>query len=520
MTLFASYGYFYQGGGWNQNSRFDQVRAIVENHQLEINEYFLYRAQSLAEGLVNVTRLAAPKYLTINSIPAFANTFDVSIFAGKVYPNKPPGTVFLAVPAYWIVFQIESLLRVDPDDWWVQTLNFYLSTVFSVGIVTALGGVIFYLVLLRLFPNLPEWVPVVTTLTYGLGTMVFPFATLMFDHGVLATISLGAFWLLLVDSQGGFLSFRSSLLYFLAGTLCGLSIVVNYLALLTVVCLFFYGLWTVKNRLWFILFGVVGFALPILLLLWYHFVCFGHPFASANTYQFEMFQTDNAILFGMLALPRLDIAYQLLFSSYRGLFFTSPVLLLALLGIVLTVYRGSQRREAIFVATVFVIQLLMNSAFNGWHSGWSFGPRYLIPLLPFLCLMLAPMFHQLPRFTVGFAALSIALMLLVTAVDPQVPTAVKNPLKDYILKLSMGDRLVMSGVSMEGPVSVNPIGVYETWGYPANSISRTLRQWHSFNLGEFLWPGSLLSLAPLIFMIGILFFCVLRSLRPPRESFQ
>ena len=204
VVLFVAYGYFHQGGGWNQNSRFDQVRAIVENHQLEINEYFLYQAQAGAAGPVKVVRLAGPKYVDVNSIPRFANTFDISVFAGKVYPNKPPGTVFLAVPAYWIIFQVESTLGVDPDAWWAQTLNFYLSTVFSVGIVTALGGVIFYLALLRLFPSLPDWVHVATTLTYGLGTLVFPFATLLFDHGLLATISLGAFWLLLVEGEGGF----------------------------------------------------------------------------------------------------------------------------------------------------------------------------------------------------------------------------------------------------------------------------------------------------------------------------
>src|SRR5437867_2985155 len=37
LTLFVAYGYFNQGGGWNQNGRFDQVRAIVERGQLFIN---------------------------------------------------------------------------------------------------------------------------------------------------------------------------------------------------------------------------------------------------------------------------------------------------------------------------------------------------------------------------------------------------------------------------------------------------------------------------------------------------
>lgn len=512
VLFFVTYGYFHQGGGWNQNSRFDQLRAIVENHQLEINHYIFYQPQANPEGSVEISRLAPPKNLDVNSILPFANTFDISLHAGNVYPNKPPGTVFFAVPAYWIIFKLESALGIDPDSWWTQTLNFYLSTAFSVGVGTALGGVVFYLVLLRLFPTLPSWCHVATTLIYGLGTLVFPFATLLFDHGLLATISLGAFALLFIEDQGGFSGFRSGLSYFFAGILCGSSIVVNYSAILLVVCLFVYGLRTAKRRRGYILFGVIGFTLPMLLLLWYHLVCFGHPFATANTHQVGMFQTDDALLFGMLALPKLDIAYQLLFSIYRGLFLTSPVLLVALLGTAIAIYDGSRRREAILVASVFIVQLLLNSAFNGWHAGWSFGPRYLIPVLPFVCLMLAPMFHQLPRLTAGVGILSVALMLIATAVDPQVPIAVGNPLKDHILKLAMGERLSMNGIFFESVVSANPIGIYESWANPARFVTPEARQWHSFNLGEFFWPSSWWSLTPLGFLLGVGLLSTRRSL--------
>ena len=34
LVAFASYAYFYSGGGWNQNTRFDLVRAIVEHGTL------------------------------------------------------------------------------------------------------------------------------------------------------------------------------------------------------------------------------------------------------------------------------------------------------------------------------------------------------------------------------------------------------------------------------------------------------------------------------------------------------
>jgi len=39
VVTFLSFIYFYEGGGWNQNSRFDLLRAIVERHTLQIDAY-------------------------------------------------------------------------------------------------------------------------------------------------------------------------------------------------------------------------------------------------------------------------------------------------------------------------------------------------------------------------------------------------------------------------------------------------------------------------------------------------
>ena len=49
LALFASYAYFYQGGGWNQNSRFALVRAIIERHTLQIDAYQLHTGDRASE---------------------------------------------------------------------------------------------------------------------------------------------------------------------------------------------------------------------------------------------------------------------------------------------------------------------------------------------------------------------------------------------------------------------------------------------------------------------------------------
>src|SRR6266700_6383973 len=66
-VTFFSFSYFYEGGGWNQNSRFDLLRAIVERHTLQIDAYH-------------------------------QNTQDKAHFQGHYYSDKAPGLVFLAVP--------------------------------------------------------------------------------------------------------------------------------------------------------------------------------------------------------------------------------------------------------------------------------------------------------------------------------------------------------------------------------------------------------------------------------------
>lgn len=38
-VIFVSYAYFYEGAGWNQNSRLDMVRAIVEQGTLRIDAF-------------------------------------------------------------------------------------------------------------------------------------------------------------------------------------------------------------------------------------------------------------------------------------------------------------------------------------------------------------------------------------------------------------------------------------------------------------------------------------------------
>jgi hypothetical protein len=66
-----------------------------------------------------------------------------------------------------------------------------------------------------------------------------------------------------------------------------------------------------------------------------------------------------------------------------------------------------------------------------------------------------------------------------------------------------GDPSPLMLASIEGPVSVNPIGAFEgllTYGFYEPHSTQV--RWASFNLGEFLFPQSRWSLLPLLLLSG------------------
>jgi hypothetical protein len=252
-------------------------------------------------------------------------------------------------------------------------------------------------------------------------------------------------------------------------------------------------------------------------------------------------------------------------TPYRGIFFLSPVLLMSIYGIIVWLREKTYAAEARLALAICGFFFLVNASFNGYHGGFSAGPRYLIPALPFLALPLVVAFTRWRRLTGALAVISIAHQLLLTATDAQSPVAVGGharidtredgtyhlvaeyawplfaygrawPLLDQLLQVHMekeSDRLVLEFpeeeereqqirayraslregmergdaspfllASIRGPVSVNPVGVYEGMFYQIDTHEHPRTTWNSFNVGEFLWPQSRWSLLPLLLISG------------------
>jgi hypothetical protein len=548
-STFVAFAWFHQGGQWNQNARFALVRAIVEEGSFFIDSHIVYlpdregdvrfRRAEVRDGefeyagrtyalgwigaggaLTPIAGAASPDATLLDAGIASVSG-DVAYHDGHFHPNKAPGPSFMAVPAYFLLYYVERALSLDPDAWWTLTLNAWLTSALTVGLLSALGVVLFHRFALRV-SNGDERAAGVTALTWAFGTMFFPYGTMLFEHNLIA-VALLASWYCAYRARESANGARRYLV--LAGLCAGLAAISNNIMAVPVVMIGAYVLMARIERGW--LWMCAGLLGPFLLITSYNAVCFGSPFATNYAYMNPGFMEDGGLL-SVFGVPRPGVLASILFSPFRGLFVTSPVLILGVAGLGLLWKIPRLRADALLCTSICVFLLLFNTTFNGWHGGWAVLPRYLGPAVPFLALPIVLVYRRLPRGTVTLAALSTVIMFVITAVDAQAPIGISSvatapgrpqwtysPVTEYELPLLLGgsatplladierrggDPRILATV--EGPVSANPIGVYEGGYYQRFAAEWPQPRWNSFNVGEFFLPNSRWSLLPLLLVSG------------------
>lgn len=607
LATWFGFAYFNQGGGWNQNSRFAEIRAMAEEGRFAIDDFFVYRragedgvlkrlpthrAEYTEDGKrcrlcwvdgtwtlypVGETPVAegVEKKPMVPDVPGEGcSSGDVAYVekTGHFHPNKPPGTSFMALPAYYAIYKIERALGVNPDHWWVLNLNAWLTTIFSVGLMSALGCVMFLRLALKVADG--KAVPaLLATAGFAFGTTFFPFATILFDHALTASLLISALYCLSWERCGGFdtcaLKHTSGdVRNVLAGIAAGLAVVTNYVAVGAVAALGLYALLAGRlNVRRAIAFSLGGLPMAALL-LYYHQVNFGSPLALANDFQNPIFKTESGSL-GMFGQPNPYVVQLLIASPYRGIFVLCPVLIMGVYGWVVWLREKTWAPEARVGIAIFTFFFLVNASFNGYHAGYSAGPRYLVPGIPFLALACVVGFVRWRKTTLALLAVSVVQQFLLTATDGQNPLAVGGhariddahrkddffcsivweyasplfftgqvgPLLRWMVDIKAekeAERLENAEpdvavraqklaefrddllgtiersepnpfllAAIRGPVSVNPVGVYDgLLGWGLFPLGTEQSDWASCNLGEFIWPKSRLSVLPWLLVVG------------------
>ena len=476
VLLFASFAYFYQAGGWNQNSRFALVRAITN------------------EGTLN--------------IDPFRNaTGDKAFYNGHYYSDKAPGLALAAVPIVAAVRPIYRVFGGDAETYQGLALLSYLATVATVGLVTALAGVCLFTLCLDLGATYGG--ALFAALTFTVATPIWTLATIFIGHAFATALLVFAFAAAMRIGAAG--PSRDIRLGAIVGFGAGWATVSEFpaaipavlLALLTAV-----NAWPLGRARALRVLGALTLSALVCaaVLMAYQYACFGSPFHLAYTSEIGYEGMQRGI-FGV-ELPRMIRLRRILFGEYRGLLPLAPTLAVAPIGLIAMLWvrrwvrlmpdttgeHVRRRRAAIVAGLIAIYFILLNASYAYWEGGWSYGPRHASPAIPFLALGLAFLWTLLPaigRWALGLvSAYACIITLIAVSTMPLPPSGIRRPVAEF-----------MWPAFRDGDLSLN------TQTFVSYGVDLDFRAHHepraAFNLGMKLGLTGHASLAPLVLVWAV-----------------
>src|SRR5436305_2812815 len=273
-------------------------------------------------------------------------TCDLARHGGHFYAAKAPALDFWSAPWY-LALRSAGLVPKNRNagmSYPAAVVGVPLRAIWQIGLwAVVLPGALLLLVVRRLADAVEPGAGVATAVILGVGTLVLPFATLLFAHVPAALLGFAAFALLFER--------RSAVL---AGACAGLAVATDLPLLVVAAGLLLYA-WRRAPR--FALGAVLGAAPLWAFGIW----AFGNPLRTAyagaaiDPGAGGVEQAHVHSLFFTLTSPHPHIAVQMLLSQ-RGLLALSPVLAPSGAGVVLLSPRAL-RAEAALTAGLAVVEL-------------------------------------------------------------------------------------------------------------------------------------------------------------------
>src|SRR5262245_34560782 len=216
--LFLSYAYFYQGGGWGQNTRLDLIRALVEHNTVFIDLYS-------------------------------GNTGDLACANGHDLLDKAPGASFVAVPAFAVVRTAITARGRNPTTPAAIHGLAYVTTVAGAALPGAIVGVCVFLAALRLGGDKTS--ALVAALAVGIASPLWTYATILWGQA-LACAGLTFSFLMALFLGREVTSAGSRQDAFAAGLFCGLgagwAVLSDYTAAIPAVMIAAFVVWRVRQN--------------------------------------------------------------------------------------------------------------------------------------------------------------------------------------------------------------------------------------------------------------------------------
>ncbi len=347
---------------------------------------------------ITATRIAENHTVTL---PAAAAVYPqvVRRADGVLFSKYGLGQPLLAAPLHWFGRYVLGRWLAAPER------AFYVGQFVALllpAMATALAGGVLCMWATRLYKS--AWIGVALALLFGLGTLAWPYSRFFFSEPLFGACLLVAAYAIYAQHP------------LLAGLAFGYAVLTRTVGV-TLVPAFVMYLWlkfsderrTTNDEqavvilrpssfvlcptLWFLL----GTLPAALLWLGYNWVRFRS--LADHGYAGEGF-TGNLW----------DGLYGLLLSPGKSLFLYVPLLLA--LPFAAWPFARRFKVEALFIGLLTLITLLTSATWWIWWGGHNWGPRFLVPLMPFLVLPLGVLLRQRAwRLVIGLGLLPLSLFV-------------------------------------------------------------------------------------------------------------
>ena len=339
VVLGLSYAYFFQGGGFNQNTRVDVLYAVLHNHTLQIDD-------------------------------VHDNTEDKALFGGHHYCDKAPGLQLFALPATFVFSAMASAVGWPLTDCRGFTLLAYMATLVASGCASVWSAMVVFRVVRLLGGN--QEGAAMAAMALALGSPMWAYATLFWGHALVASLLVTTLWLGLKIHRAGD-PCASIETWAVLGGCAGWAVLTSYPAVVPAFILVLaVMLSTLRRTPWRVCLpsfaAATAAALVCFALLMAHNQAVaGSPFALSYTHT-QGFDGMKRGFFGV-AMPQLAVTWEVFFGTTRGLFLLAPAFLVGLFGLV----QMARVQDAAFVGRLGLCLVgffcLLNASYFYWNGG-------------------------------------------------------------------------------------------------------------------------------------------------------
>jgi hypothetical protein len=314
---------------------------------------------------------------------------------GELYSKYAIGQSLLAMPLYWFGSTISAVLTADnlPD-----TARLFVSFLNAIALAGSAWLLLRFAQALDLQCATSRWL----ALAFVFASMAWPYVKTFYPQPSVTFLLL---WLT-------FASFRwqqqPSLRWEAAIGTAAASIILfrlSEIVLLPLVSIYLLSSalpWRRRQRSLLAL--LAGALVGLALTAWYNWYRFGSVLESG----YHEITWNNPPLLGL---------YGLLVSPGKGVLLYTPLLILALGAWPLFAHR--QRREALLFAGLWLAVLALYAPYNFWSGGFNWGPRFLLPVLPYGLLPIGALLDS-PGKSKRLARL-VFLLLFAAGIGLQLP---------------------------------------------------------------------------------------------------